>query len=489
LFLSCHANLEVLADYILALRESGIQDPQDFSNNLQDFLQDSTEAFVTDLINYTGEVEFGNVAIAESEVVEVDYEESSGTDAVSKLPLTRQLREYSPERRISEQSSTFTTNNKKPCSIFSKKGFCRFGDECRFAHIAPQQRHGSPSSRLKITNLSNTDLLNPEYLTNIMSKYGSVINLTVYPEKSEALVQFASGEEASRAVEGSSDDFDGNVLVKLENVRQVATVSSGFKAAVSRTLKPQFLQQQQQRHQQHQYHHQRQSPVSNEKLQSLITLQKQQQTLLETNLSTQQTLLNHLQSPNISAAERVELLSSLNKIQDSVMGVQEMLKRTTELVVESAGKTLASKPAFNGHNNNNNNNNYNNNSNTFHHHIHQNHQKAYTSNYNTRAFAFGNNTYIPGKSPANSTNYNPRRPNTLDLRPTTLKLASLKSTSLTSIHDLQRHFTPYGQIQSLIIADNGESAIIKYQKHGDAQKAFEKVSKEEGMLIEFVKQP
>lgn len=494
LYKSCHANLEVLADYIIALRETGIEEPQDFANNLQDFLQDSTEAFVSDLIDYIGNNIINdidnelmpkvvdNVAVSESEI-EVDYEDNSSAETVlDKAPLLRQLREYSPERWGSEQSPSASSANKKPCSNFSKKGFCRFGDECRFAHINLQARRRTVSSRVKLMNLPNYELLNPAVLTQIMSKYGSVINLTIYPEKSEAMIQFASGEEASRAVKEGINDFEGNVVIESETIRQPGSVSDGFKAAINRTLKPQFPQ--------HQHSHP--VPFSNEKLKSLIALQKQQQTLLETNLFTQKTLLNHLQSPTISAVERTELLGSLSQIQENVMGVQEMLKRTTELVVEAASKS--SKPsshAYSQHHNNNNN--------SYHHH-----QQANTrpfrpqSNYTARPF--GNNTYIPGKPGSSGSSYNnvylPGRPqvinrppgsNTLDLRPTTLKLSSLKSTSLINIHDLQRHFTPYGQIQSLIMTDNGESALIKYQKHGDAQKALEKGSKE-GMEIEFVKQ-
>ena len=177
LYQSCHANLEVLADYIIALRDNGIEEPQDFANNLQDFLHDSTEAFVSDLINYIeNNIVYGidnelmpkiinNVAVSESEI-EVDYEDNSSTEAVlSKAPLLRQLREYSPERWGSEQSPSATIADKKPCSNFSKKGFCKFGDECRFAHIAPQARRRNVSSRVKLMNLPNYELLNPTVLS------------------------------------------------------------------------------------------------------------------------------------------------------------------------------------------------------------------------------------------------------------------------------------------------------------------------------------
>ena len=46
------------------------------------------------------------------------------------------------------------------------------------------------------------------------------------------------------------------------------------------------------------------------------------------------------------------------------------------------------------------------------------------------------------------------------------------------MRSLQTRFSPYGLIQSLILVDGGQTAIIKYQKHGDAVKAFEGSRKE-----------
>ena len=494
----------------MALVENGTSTPSDFVEHLKAFLYDSTENFVKELTDFIAESkEEDDNKNSESECeseVELDYEENSSVEAVSKAPPMRQLREYSPERR-----SDFIAV-KKPCTYFSKSGNCRFGDECRFAHILSQTRRRNVSSRVKLINLPASEL-NPTNLTSILSKYGSVINVTIYPEKSEALVQFATGEEASKAVEGAVNDFnEEGVVIELETLRQTPSVPNSFKSAINRTLKP---------HQTQPTH----APdvTDDDKLQSLIALQKQQQSLLETNLSTQQTLLTHLQSPNISESERTELLGSLGKIQESVMGVQEMLKKTTELVVETASKSK-SKPlaqkhigaagvGYNGGS-----------------HVQVQRPFRPQMNYNARP-SFGNNTFIPGRPGNNAASFNNIRPatsfnnnirpatsynnnfrpatsfnnnfrpvnntfipgrpqssHTLDLRPTTLKLLSLKSTNFSNIHDLQRHFSPYGNIQSLIITDNGESAVIKYQKHGDAVKAMDKFGKEDGMDIELVKQ-
>lgn len=435
---------------------------------------------------------------SESEI-EVDYEENSSSEVISKAPLMRQLREYSPERR-SEPTQ------KKPCTNFSKNGICRFGDECRYAHIAPQPRRRNVSSRVKLMNLSSSEA-HPEALSRIMSSYGSVISATVYPEKGEAVVQFATGEEASKAVEGAVNDFESEgVVIELETTRPATNV---FRQNINRTLKsnPPVV---------HQHH----PEPKDEKLRSLLALQKQQQTLLETNLSTQRSLLSHLQSPSKNAAERAELIASLGKIQESVMGVQEMLKRTTELVIEAAGKQQVHHSHQSHQSHSHQSYNHQGHSHQGHNHqiYNQGHNQSYShqNNYNQGHghqrplpfrpkpvnHKFGNSTFVPGRPASHShnpsTSYNktyvPGRPqsttstsHSLDLRPTTLKLSSLKSTPLGNIHDLQRHFSPYGPIQSLIIMDNGEAALIKYQKHGDAQKALEKSGKEGEMDIEFIK--
>ena len=87
--------------------------------------------------------------------------------------------------------------------------------------------------------------------------------------------------------------------------------------------------------------------VTNVKLQSLLDLQKKQQSILESNLAVQQSPLSTLQNPSLSEAERLESLSTLKSIQEGVMGVQEMLKKTTEMIIEAANTpAYQNKPVY-----------------------------------------------------------------------------------------------------------------------------------------------
>ena len=414
--------MEVLSDYIVALIENGIN-TGDLPCQLQDFLHDETETFICELNEY---IEGSKNDLKDSEV-EVDYEDDGeGDERVTTTelrPPQRVLREYSPERRDQSIVAPKDPNqSRSTCTNFIKRGQCRFGENCRYAHIQRFNPSNSIPSRIKLSNLPIT-LLNPTDLTKVMSKYGNVTGATVYPEKGEASVQFSKGEEAQKAFNDFEYHEEG-IIIELDKAKK--DHDNSFKNNRNPT-----------------------TPSTNDlKLQSLLNLQKRQQSILESNFTVQKSLLTTLQNPSLTETERLESLSTLKSIQESVMGVQEMLKKTTELVIESAKSV----------------------------------ERTDRQRYSNRQAQ----TYPPYQKPLRSQKpqhsqykYAASAPNahSLDLRPTTLKLTPLPAAKLTDIHSLQRHFSPYGLIQSLIITEQGQSAVIKYQKHSDAARALENASK------------
>lgn len=455
---------------------------------------------VTSNVNVISEEK--NVSIDErisnssDEEIKVDYENSSLESVSTVVPIVpqRQLREYSPERRIERIES-----EKKTCSNFSKFGNCRYGENCRFSHLKPPtmiQKRRPVASRVKLSNLPPSSL-NPISLTEIMSEFGSVTNVTVFPEKGEATVQYANGEEALKAVEGTTVESFGveGVVIELEIIRpQHQNTINRFDKDTSN------------------YNVNKNNTTSSTgsslkdkiklklKLQSLITLQKQQQTLLETNLVSQQSLLTHLRNTSILEEEREELMAALNRIQESLMGIQEMLKRTTELVMETASsikteeveeeqrinaREIAKVRHFDNKRSSHNTFNssqhlsYNDRKTQTQHQTQIQSRPQYQSNLHYNNYSYNSNNN-------NIRQYSQATSHTLDLRPVTLKLGPLKETQLNDIHALQRHFSPYGPIQSLIISpEEGGVAVVKYQRHGDALRALEKAGKDLGSGVEF----
>lgn len=469
--------MDVLSDYIIALVENrNVEDSGQLSLELKDqlqvFLYDNTQCFVKELIEFLDtfdkegdkkEEPVNDVSGSEVEDEEVDYEEEESIEAVT-LPSAgpkRLLREYSPERRSEppKSASESTPSSSRMCVNFSRFGSCRFGDNCRYSHYSNPTvnlRRRNVSSRVKLSNLPPS-MLSPAAITEIMKNYGSVVSVTVYPERGEALVQYSSGEEASAALEGAIEDFKSDeVVIELETMN---SYNNTKKNTMNR--RPSF-----------------------DKLQTLINLQKQQQSLLESNLSSQQSLLTHLANPALSTEDRTELLSTLKRVQESVTAMQEMLKRTTELVVQAAANDKPTPRATNTITMNlkRNNNVFSNNTN-------------YTNYSNSNSFK---KTFNNATSYSNPTSYHPQsfnvntHKNSLDLRPTTLKLGPLSLTDCPDIRSLQARFSPYGLIQSLILVDGGQTALIKYQKHTDAQKAFEAKKREfeeiDGLEFIFIKQ-
>ena len=418
-----------MSDYIAALIDNGIN-TGDLVCQLQDFLHDETEIFICELNEF---LEGRKSDIKESEV-EVDYEDDGKDDevvtsATLRLPQ-RVLREYSPER--GNRSTAVVSKPRPACTNFIKKGYCKFGDECRYAHIQRINHSNSMPSRIKLSNLP-PGLLNPTEITAVMSKYGNVTGVTVYPEKGEASVQFVRGEEAQKAYNDFVYDEEDGIVIEIESNKEHGRNTGNQVHSPLANASP------------------HPSTSSQDiKLQSLLSLQKRQQSILESNLSVQQNLLNTLQNPALSEVERLKSLEMLKSIQGSVMGIQEMLKKTTELVIEAVRPGQSVRPHYNG-------------------------KQGYQYQPYQRAQPQRPQKQYP---PVNSYKYNATSASSLDLRPTTLKLTPLPASKLTDIRSLQRHFSPYGLIQSLIITDQGQSATIKYQKHGDAVKALENAGKD-----------
>lgn len=441
----CEADFEVLSDYIVALIDNGTK-IEELSVQLNDFLHEETEEFISELNEYLKEREPA-ITMRDDEPLSadkksksesdngtgtddpvVDYEDEDDGNLVIPLlrPPQRALREYSPERRDHPPPAPAPAKPRPACTNYLKRGTCRYGDNCRYAHIQRVNPSVSTPSRVKLSNLPLV-MLNPAEITEVMSKYGHVTGATVYPERAEAKVQFARGEEALKAFNEFVYDGEEGIIIEIES-NKTDSSRNEFNRENFRNNKAYS-------------HNQYGSSAQDVKLQALLSLQQRQQSILETNLSVQQSLLATLQNPVVSEAERIESLATLKSIQDGVVIGQEMLRRTTELVVAAAKERERPNDRFN----------------------------------NVR-HGFNNVNQKPQRHTAYpSHKYNAPPTYSLDLRPTTLKLTPLPN--LTDIHALKRHFSPYGPLQSLIITEQGQSALIKYQRHDDAVKALKDAGK------------
>ncbi|TEB15127.1 hypothetical protein C9890_0631 [Perkinsus sp. BL_2016] len=438
---NCEADLEVLSDYILALiGNEANPSSSELNGQLQVFLHDSTDDFVQELTEFIGKESNivpseGSVFLSSASVneeVEIDYEEEESPEpmiiSAPALPQRQRiLREYSPERRSPPPPSKDEVITKQQCTNFGKYGNCRFGDNCRYAHIIvpPAQRRRNVSSRVKLSNLPPSQV-SPAVLTEIMKKYGSVVSVTVYPEKGEGIVQYASGEEASLAIEGAVNDFeaDDRVVIELETITFTKTAAIPFrKQPIFPAIPPEPF------------------------------------------------------SKPVHALRRKKAASADNE--------RKSIVNEKKLAYERAPFDKRVNYHYPQNYNYNNNNNSNSNSNSYipAHHNHNTYAPVprgynnvyipHSGSYNISSGGYNNNTYSPATARPNLTNKN-----SLDLRPTTLKLGPLNLTSCPDMRSLQTRFSPYGLIQSLILVDGGQTAIIKYQKHGDAVKAFEGSRKE-----------
>lgn len=390
----CDADLELVSEYIIALVKNN-HTQASFEEQLQAFLGDYTHDFVSLLMERLATME--KEASEGDDEIQVDFEEDDAEEADEErgrsvlTAQTRQLREYSPERPETNESTGSSTTPKRPCFAFQKYGKCRFGDACHFAHVA---RPAPRTCRILIENLP-ADLQVPEVLVQRVKSAGSVVAIHVEPEKASATVQFGSADEAEAAV--SSSLFSEPVKVSL----------------LQRERKPKPERQIREK--------------SN--LPALLELQKKQQALLARCIADQKKILEEIEAGTLGEAEQTERLATLTKLQGTCASVQQMLKSTTQMILEEKEKnpsTLLTKPKY---------------------------PRAPLPQ-----------TRLPKMAPASRS---------LDLRPTELRLAALEEPLQKDIHALQRLFAPFGSILSLKFADGGSAAVIKYQRHEDAKKALE----------------
>ena len=386
------ADLNDVAEYVLALVAN--KRPREvLIEELSVFLDGYAEEFVGALLE---RIETNEASSLHAEEIEVDFEEdesvASGSERGRSSVLTgRRLREYSPDRAGSPEkrgkvfSDAQESKAKIPCANFQKFGKCRFGDACHFAHLPPR------TSRVRLEALP-AELQNPEALVLEFKKFGSI--LAVHVEAATATIQFSSPDEAEAAL---------NCPLIVEPI----------KASLLQKERKQSL------------------PVkSRSTLPELEELQKKQQALLARCIADQKTLFADLEKEDLDEETKATKLEALSKLSSTCASVQQMLKSTTEMILEAKAATQERRPAP-----------------------------------------------PPIRKPVKPFKTAPAHASrSLDLRPSTLRLSDLSAFGpARDIHALQRFFAPFGSILSLKFVDSGEAAVVKYERHADAKKAYESI--------------
>ncbi len=406
------ADLNDVTDYVLAL-VANKRPKEVMIEELSIFMDGFAEEFVERLFERI-ETESSSQSL-HNEEIEVDFEEeesiASGSERGRSSILTgRKLREYSPDRDNSEKrgkvfSDAQEAKAKVPCGNFQRFGKCRFGEACHYAHVPPR------SSRLRLESLS-TELQSPEALVREFKPFGSIV--AVHVESTSATIQFSSPDEAEAALTCS-------IIVE--------------------PIKASLLQKER-----------KQPPVkTRSSLPELLTLQKKQQDLLTRCIADQKVLFAELEKEDVNEEAKAGHMETLSKLSKTCTMVSQMLKSTTEMILEAKTTTP----------------------------VNQERRPAPPPRRPLNKFA------QPFKPPTAHGN------RSLDLRPSTLRLSDLNSVGPSpDIHALQRFFAPFGSILSLKMVDGGEAAVVKYERHADAKKAYESIksSRVEGEIIAWEEQ-
>ncbi len=391
-----------VTDYVLALLAN--KRPREvLIEELSVFMNDYAQDFVERLLERIGNDFYSSSSLSctNAEEIEVDFEEDESIASASErgrssILAGRRLREYSPSRPDEQKhpkvfSDAQEAKAKVPCANFQKFGKCRYGDTCHFAHVAPR------TSRLRLEALP-VELQNPEALVQAFKHFGSI--LAVHVETAMATIQFSSPDEAEAALKC---------------------------AVIVEPIKASLLQKER-----------KQAPLKAppSTLPELLELQKKQQTLLARCISDQKALFSELEAEDADDAVKATKMDTLSKLSSTCASVQQMLKSTTEMIIDAKNQQTLNRAAAPA-------------------------QVRRTSS----------KFQHPFKAPSAHAN------RSLDLRPATLRLTDLSAVGpLRDIHALQRYFAPFGSILSLKVVESGEAAVVKYERHADAKKAYESIT-------------
>lgn len=191
-------------------------------------------------------------------------------------------------------------------------------------------------------------------------------------------------------------------------------------------------------------HQQQSKPQQRSTLPELYELQKKQQALLTRCIADQKTLLTELDAEGLDDEVKAAKMEALSKLSQTCTSVQQMLKSTAEMILEAKTQQQQAVVA----------------------------EQRRPAPLPRRPAKYHHQPY---KTAAPVVHAN----RSLDLRPSTLRLTDLSVVGETrDIHAMQRFFSPFGSILSLKFVDNGEAALVKYERHADAKRAFESINNE-----------
>ena len=275
------------------------------------------------------------------------------------------------------------------------------------------------------------DCCNVAKINEYFGKFGNLVNLSVQADQNRALLQYEKPEEALAAFRSPEVIFD-NRFVKLfwdANDTGAAVRPRSWNAEGASKLQEvkaiPHVQPQDEQHLRKQ-----------EVLRSMHEFQRQKQDLLQKYIQQQKDLLQRLEAGNLDDTARQELLTSLKSI-DSVIGsiqvsIQAKPTATAESSSNNTAITQTSAPILRG-------------------------GPGFYRSYQQQQAPF---------KPRPIQSYR------LDLRPTSLCLKPIPAQVGRDLGSLRKFFEPYGEIRTLVLGEDGQSAIVTYANRHLAEKVL-----------------
>ncbi|KAI8393923.1 uncharacterized protein BYT42DRAFT_552683 [Radiomyces spectabilis] len=199
-------------------------------------------------------------------------------------------------------------------------------------------RYTRSSTRIAVENIPS-DKCTIDAVTEYFQKFGNIVDISVQPEFSRALLQFERHSEALAAYQSPEVIFNNRFVKvywqKVDNEKEEPRKRDTSPDPEAIKAKAEELARLREERRQKQ----------NEQLQKVLELQKQKEQLLQRQIKEHKTLLEKLEnSKNMNPKEREAILASLAKISDSIQHSKNASAQPAPVTKDGSDQNASSTP-------------------------------------------------------------------------------------------------------------------------------------------------